>query len=162
MAVIYNPDTAPHSIFLPALRATTQSIGMRMTLALVRSDAEIESAIAAVAHETAHGLLAMPDSFTYVRRALITAQAAKHHLPAVYPFPAFATSGGLVAYGVDITDQDRQAASYIDQILKGTKPADLPVQQPTKFELDINLKTAKALGLTIPPALLASAAEVIE
>jgi len=162
VAVVYNPDTAPYSIFLPQLKNAMQSFAMQMVPMLVRSVAEIESAIAALGRQPAVGLLAIPDSYTYVHRALLTSQVAKHRVPAVYPFSVFATSGGLVSYGVETADQYRRASSYIDRILRGAKPGDLPVQAPTKFELVINLKTAKALGLTIPPALLARADEVIE
>ena len=104
----------------------------------------------------------MPDVFTAVHRGPVIRLAARYRLPAVYPFRYFATSGGLMSYGVDLRDLYRRAASYVDRILKGAKPADLPVQQPTKFELVVNLKTAKALGVTIPPFLLDSADEVIE
>jgi len=107
-------------------------------------------------------LVVPPDNFSYVHRELIFALAARHRLPAVYPFRFMAREGGLVSYGVDLGETFPRAAEYIDRILKGTKPADLPVQAPTKFELVINLKTAKALGLEIPPTLLARADEVIE
>jgi putative ABC transport system substrate-binding protein len=162
VAVVYNPDTAPHSIFLPPLKDAMQAFAMQMAPTLVRSVGEIESAIAALGREPAAGLLAIPDGYTYVHRALLTTQAAKHRVPTVYPFSVFAKGGGLVSYGVEIDEQFRRAASYVDRILRGAKPSDLPVQAPTKFELVINLKTAKALGLTIPPALLARADEVIE
>jgi len=162
VAVVYNPDTAPHSIFLPPLKDAMQAFAMQMVPTLVRSVGEIESAIAALGQEPAAGILAIPDAYTYVRRALVTAQAAKHRVPAVYPFSVFATSGGLVSYGVEVTDQWRRASAYVDRILRGANPGDLPVQKPTKFELVINLKTAKTLGLTIPPTLLARADEVIE
>ena len=162
VAVVYNPDTAPDSIFLPPLKNAMHSFAMQMVPTLVRTVAEIESAIAALGSEPAAGLLAIPDSYTYVHRALFTTQAAKHGVPAVYPFSVFATSGGLVSYGVEFTDQFRRASSYVDRILKGAEPGDLPVQEPTKFELVINLKTAKALGLTVPPSLIARADEVIE
>src|SRR5262249_29274894 len=162
VAVVYNPDTAPHSIFLPPLKDAMHAFAMQMVPTLVRSVAEIESAIAALARHRAAGLLAIPDGYTYVHRALVTAQAAKHRVPTVYPFSVFAMSGGLVSYGVEIADQFSRASSYVDRILRGAKPSDLPVQAPTKFELVINLKTAKALDLTIPPTLLARADEVIE
>ena len=113
---------APHSIFLPPLKDALQSFAMQMVPTLVRSAAEIESAIAALGREPTAGLLAIPDGYTYVHRALVTAQAAKHRVPAVYPFSVFATSGGLVSYGVEITDQYRRATSYVDRILRGAKP----------------------------------------
>jgi putative ABC transport system substrate-binding protein len=162
VAVLYNPDTAPHSIFLPPLKEAMQAFAMQMAPTFVRSVGAIESAIAALGREPAAGLLAIPDGYTYVHRALVTTQAAKHRVPTVYPFSVFAKGGGLVSYGVEIDDQFRRAASYVDRILRGAKPSDLPVQAPTKFELVINLKTAKALGLTIPSTLLARADEVIE
>jgi putative ABC transport system substrate-binding protein len=162
VSVVYNPDTAPHSIFLPPLKDAMQSLAMQMVPTLVRSIAEIESAIAALGREPATGLLAIPDIYTYVRRALVTSLAAKHRVPAVYAFSVFAKSGGLVSYGVEVNDQWRRASAYVDRILRGAKPGDLPVQEPTKFELVINLKTAKALELTVPQSLLARADEVIE
>ena len=115
-----------------------------------------------VGREPGGGLILPQDSFTLVHRQLIVALATRHRLPAVYAFRDFAAAGGLLSYGVDVIDQFRQAATYVDRILRGTNPADLPVQQPTKFELVINLKTAKALGLTIPETLLATADELIQ
>ena len=123
--------------------------------------AEIESAIAA-ARESGGGLIVMPDASNTVHRAQIVALAAQHNVPAVYYQRVFTASGGLMSYGTDLIDQYRRAAGYVDRILKGETPADLPVQAPTKFELVINLKTAKALGLEVPPTLLARADEVIE
>jgi putative tryptophan/tyrosine transport system substrate-binding protein len=108
------------------------------------------------------GLFVLPDIVTYVHRELIIALAARHRLPAIYPFRYFPAAGGLMSYGADPVDMFRRAAAYIDRILKGEKPADLPVQAPVKYELVINLKTAKALGLEVPPTLLARADEVIE
>jgi putative ABC transport system substrate-binding protein len=128
----------------------------------VRNAAEIELAIKAFGSQSNGGLIVQPDGITLGHRQLIIDLAAKHGLPAVYPFRVFAMEGGLMAYGINVADQFRRAASYIDRILRGAKPADLPVQAPTKFELVINLKTAKALGLTVPPQLLARADEVIE
>jgi putative tryptophan/tyrosine transport system substrate-binding protein len=128
----------------------------------VRNAAEIERAIDVFARESNGGLLVLPNPVNEGNRNLIIAMAARHRLPAVYAFRFFVTDGGLISYGVDLADQYRQAASYVDRILRGEKPAELPVQQPTKFALVINLKTAKALGLEIPPTLLARADEVIE
>jgi putative ABC transport system substrate-binding protein len=126
------------------------------------SDSEIERAIEAFAHGQNRGLVVAFDAFATVHRAKIVELAAKNRLAAVYPLRVFAEGGGLCSYGFNQEDQFRQAASYVDRILKGARPGDLPVQEPTKFELVINLKAAKALGLTIPPAVLARADEVIE
>ena len=128
----------------------------------VREAPELESVVAAHAREPNSGLLVMPDSFMNVHSADIVSLATRHRLPAVYPFHFFAEGGGLLSYGNDLFDSFRRAAGYVDRILKGEKPADLPVQAPTKYELVINLKTAKALGLEVPPTLLARADEVIE
>jgi ABC-type uncharacterized transport system substrate-binding protein len=123
---------------------------------------EIERAIAAFAHSSNAGLILTASALAFVHRNLIVTLAARHKLPAVYFARAFVAAGGLVSYGTDVIDQYRRAAGYIDRILKGEKPADLPVQAPTKYELVVNLKTAKALGLTVPLPLLARADEVIE
>jgi putative ABC transport system substrate-binding protein len=128
----------------------------------VRDAAEIERAITAFAGQSNGGLIVQPDAITSAHRRLIINLAAKFSLPAVYPFRFFVTDGGLMAYGVNVVDQFRSAASYIDRILRGTKPGDLPVQAPTKFELVINLNTAKALGLDVADSLLARADAVIE
>jgi putative ABC transport system substrate-binding protein len=128
----------------------------------VRDASEIERAIAAFARTSNGGLIVTASAVATSHRDLIVKLAARHRLPAVYPARFFVTSGGLISYGPDRNDQYRGAASYVDRILKGEKPADLPVQAPTKYELAINLKTAKALGLTVPPTLLAQANEVIE
>jgi putative ABC transport system substrate-binding protein len=124
--------------------------------------AEIERAISVFARAPNGGLIVLPSPTALIHRARTAAQAALHQLPAIYPFRPSVMAGGLMSYGIDLSYQFRQAASYIDRILKGEKPGDLPVQQPTKFQLVINLKTAKALGLTVPPTLLAIADEVIE
>ncbi len=123
---------------------------------------DIESALSALASEPNGGVVVMPDAFTPVHRGLIIALTARYRLPAVYPFRFFATSGGLMSYGVNVMEQFPRAAAYVDRILKGAKPTDLPVQQPTKFELVINLKTAKALGLNVSDSFLQRADEVIE
>ena len=128
----------------------------------VRDAGAIERAIAAFAQGSNGGLIVFGSPGATIHRDLIIALSAKHRLPAVYSTRYFAASGGLISYDPDFLDQHRRAAGYVDRILKGEKPADLPVQQPTKYELVINLKTAKALGLTVPPALLARADEVIE
>jgi len=128
----------------------------------VHDTSEFDTVIAAQALEPNSGLIVMPDTFTVAHRVEITSLAARYRLPAIYPFRLFAEVGGLLSYGVDLTDNFRRAATYVDRILKGEKPSELPVQAPTKYELIINLKTAKALGLTIPHNLLVLADEVIE
>jgi len=138
------------------------SFGVELSPIDVRDAGEIERDVAAFAGETKGGLIVTGSSGAAVHRELIIMLAARHRLPAVYPFRNYVTSGGLISYGPDPTDQFRRAAGYVDRILKGEKAADLPVQAPTKYELVINLKTAKALGLTVPPSLLARADEVIE
>ena len=162
VAVVYNPDTAPHALFWPALDTAAPSLGMTLTRAAVRDPAAIESAIAAVAGEPGGALVLMPDVFLVRHRALIISLSARHRVPAIWSLRDWVREGALMSYGPDLIDQFRRAASYIDRILRGAKPADLAVQQPTKFEMAINLKTAKALGLTVPPLLVAQADEVIE
>ena len=163
VAMLFNPVSAPYAEYwLTPLQAAATSFAVEAISAPVRDRSELETVIAAQAREPNGGLIAMPDSFLEVNRVEITSLAARYRLPAVYPFRLFAEVGGLLSYGVDRTDNFRRAATYVDRILKGEKPAELPVQTPTKYELVINLKTAKALGLEIPPALLARADEVIE
>ena len=162
VAVILNLEQPPHVAMWRSIEATAPSFGVRLTPADAPGPEEIERAIEGFAREPNGGLIVLPSPITQVHRELITALAARHRLPAAYVFRFFVTSGGLVSYGIDPADQARQAAGYVDRILKGEKPADLPIQQPTKFELVINLKTAKALGLDIPTSLLARADEVIE
>jgi putative ABC transport system substrate-binding protein len=162
VAVVLNPDQAPHVAMWHAIEAVASSFALRLTAAEVKKGAEIEPAIEAFAHEPNGGLIVVPSPIFSAHRELVTALAARHRLPAVYGYRLYVMSGGMVSYGVDPTDLFRRAALYVDRILKGENPADLPVQNPTKFELIINLKTAKALGLTVPPMLLARADEVIE
>jgi ABC-type uncharacterized transport system substrate-binding protein len=145
-----------------AIRAVAQSLGMEVRPVDVRDSGEIERAITAFARGSNAGLIVTGSPAAIVHRALIVALAARHRLPAVYNTRIFVANGGLISYGIDLTDQFRRSASYIDRILKGEKPADLPVQAPTKYETVINLKTAKALGLEIPSSVLARADEVIE
>ena len=128
----------------------------------VRSEAEIEAVIAKLAREPASGLVGMTDSFINEHRKTIIELADRHRLPAIYSFRLYAADGGLMSYGADVDDMFQRAAAYVDRILRGEKPGDLPVQQPSKFELVVNLKAAKALGLTVPLTLLGSADEVIE
>jgi putative ABC transport system substrate-binding protein len=162
--LLFNPQTAPYvaQYYQRPFEAAAPSFGVQATAAVVHQTGEIEAAIADMAREPGGGLVVPPDNFSYVHRELIFALAARHRLPAVYPFRFMAREGGLISYGVDLGETFPRAAEYIDRILKGTKPADLPVQAPTKFELAINLKTASTLGLTVPPTLLALADEVIE
>ena len=162
--VIFNPDTAPGggSFFLKSVAASAPALQVEVLPFPVRSDDEIGRAIAGLGREPGGGLIVMLDIFAAVHRPAIIAQAATHRVPAVFPWRFGATDGGLVAYGVDVVDLHRRAAGYADRILKGAKPGDLPVQQPTKFELVINLKTAKALGIEVSPTLLATADEIIE
>jgi putative ABC transport system substrate-binding protein len=163
IAMLFNPVSATYADYwLNPFRAAAPSFAVEAIAAPVRDTSELESVIAAQAREPNGGLIAMPDSFTDAHRVEITSLAARYRLPAVYPFRFFAEVGGLLSHGVDRTDNFRRAATYVDRILKGEKPADLPVQTPTKYELVINMKTAKALGLPVPPTLLARADEVIE
>ncbi len=162
VAVLFNPEQIPQAGMLRAVEAVAPSVGVQLTATAVRDAAEIERAIDRFAREPSGGLVVLPSGATIVHRDLIIALAARYRLPAVYQYRLFVTEGGLMSYGNDLADQYRQAASYVDRILRGEKAGDLPVQAPTKFELVINLKTAKALGLTVPPGVLAMADEVIE
>jgi putative ABC transport system substrate-binding protein len=163
VALLFNPATAPYAEnWLNPFKAAAASFGVQAIAAPVHDTPELESALAALAGEPSGGLIVMPDTFTTARRAEIAATAARHRLPAVYPFRYFVEFGGLLSYGSDLVHDFRRSATYADRILKGAKPGELPVQAPVKFELVINLKTAKALGLTIPDSLLARADEVIE
>jgi putative ABC transport system substrate-binding protein len=163
VAVVYNPTTAPYApSLLRSVEAAAPSFAMEPIDTPVRDAAETGRALDAFAQKPNSGLLVLPDASTLLDRDLIIARAAQHRLPAVYPFRYFAVNGGLVSYGTDAADTHRQAVSYVDRILRGTKPEELPVQAPNKFELVVNLKTAKTLGLDVPPALLARADEVIE
>jgi putative ABC transport system substrate-binding protein len=158
---IYNPTTIPPG-FLRNLETIAPSISVQIVQMPVHDAAEIEPTIAALAREPGTGLVVLPDIFMVANRAQIVASAAKHALPAIYASGLWTKNDGLISYGPDTPNLFYRAASYVDRILKGEKPADLPVQAPTKYELVVNLKTAKALSLTIPPSLLARADEVIE
>ena len=165
VAILFNPKTAPQSVYyLKILQASAETLGLTLTAAQVASAQDIEAAINDLAKFPNGGFVIMPDLFTAAKtqRDLIISLAARLHIPAVYAFTFFVKDGGLISYGTDNSDLLRRAAEYVDKILHGAKPADLPVQLPTKFELVINLKTAKALGLTIPHNLLVLADEVIE
>jgi putative ABC transport system substrate-binding protein len=163
VALLFNPTTAaPIQFYLPSIQAAAQFRDVKVSNAPVHAKDEIEGVIAALARDPGSGLMAMPDTFNAENLELTVALAARYRIPAISYPPLFAKLGGLVSYGVDFTGLFRQAAGYIDRILKGAKPADLPIQLPTKFTLVINQKTAKALGLTVPLTLQASADEVIE
>ena len=163
VAFLFNPATATYAEFwLNPFKAAAASIAVEAIVAPVRDRSELESVVAAQAREPNGGLMVMPDSFTDFHRVEITSLAARYRLPAVYAYRFFAVLGGLLSYGVDLSDHFRRAATYADRILKGEKPANLPVQAPTKYDLTINLKTAKALGLDVPPLLQQRADEVIE
>jgi len=162
VALASNPDNLSNLPFLRAIEAAAPTLATELTKVPVRSAAEIEPALATIARQGGNGLMCLPDPFTNAHRDLIVGLAARYRLPAIYFLRSFVAAGGLVSYGIDVTDLFRRAAAYVDRILKGAKPADLPVQQPTKFELAINLKAAKALGLDVPSSLLALADEVIE
>jgi putative ABC transport system substrate-binding protein len=162
VTVILNPDQPPHVAMWRAIEALAPSLGVRSAAASVREAGEIGPAIEAVSRDPHGGLIVLSSPITSAHREQITTLAARHRLPAVYSFRFFVTSGGLLSYGIDPIDTFPLAASYVDRILRGTKPADLPVQQPTKFELAVNLRTAKALGLAIPESFLLRADEVIE
>jgi putative ABC transport system substrate-binding protein len=164
VALLFNPETSAGggSDFARLLEEGARALSVQSTAGPVHEPGDIERTIEAFARGPNGGLLVLPDNFINAHRELIVALAERYRLPAIYPFRFFVRSGGLLSYGVDVIDMYRGAASYVDRILKGAKPGDLPVQQPTKFELVINLKTAKALGLTVPPSLLARADEVIE
>jgi putative ABC transport system substrate-binding protein len=160
--VLYYPDNPNWRGYLPPLEAAAQSLGVRVGATPVADIGEIARYIEAFAREPSAGMVVLPSGLTVANWDTIPRLAAQHRLPAMYPFKFFAVSGGLAAYGSDFNDPFRRAAQYVDLILRGAKPSDLPVQAPTKFELVINLKTAKALGLTVPDKLLAMADEVIE
>ena len=160
-AIMFNPDTAVSS-FMPSFETAARSLKVVPIIAPVHSDPEIETAIIALGREPGGGLVVMPELFVFAHRAPIILAAARNNVPAVYSFPFFARDGGLLSYGPDVGDDFRRAATYVDRILRGAKPGDLPVQFPTKFEMAVNLKTAKALGLAVPPSILLRADEVIE
>jgi putative ABC transport system substrate-binding protein len=161
-AVLRDPATTAGVGQFAVIQSVASSIGLDVRPINVRDAGEIERAVTATAHSPNAGLVVTASASSLIHSALIITLAERHKLPAVYPRRSFVAAGGLISYGVDPLEQVRQAAGYIDRILKGDKPADLPVQAPTRYELLINLKTAKALGLTVPPMLLARADEVIE
>jgi putative tryptophan/tyrosine transport system substrate-binding protein len=160
--LIYHPETTPRDQFVRPVEMAALALGLKLTAVGVGDASEIERAFDDSAPQSDGALIVFPAIVTGIHRQLIVDFAARNRMPTVYPFRYFVTIGGLVSYGINPMEEVRQAASYIDRIFKGEKPADLPVQQPTKFELVINLKTAKAIGLDIPPSVLARADEVIE
>jgi putative tryptophan/tyrosine transport system substrate-binding protein len=164
VAIMFNPNTAAGrgSYYLPSFETAARSFKLEAIAAPVRNDAEVEATIALLGREKGSGLVAMPDGFSLVHRAPIILHAAQNKIPAIYWHSIIARDGGLLSYGPDTGDMFRRAAPYIDRILRGAKPAELPVQLPTKFQMAVNLKTAKALGLTLSPSILLRADEVIE
>jgi putative ABC transport system substrate-binding protein len=161
-AIMFNPDIANASIFMPSFETAARSLKVVPIRAPVHSDVEIETAIIALRREPGGGLVVISDVFTFVHRAAIILAAARNNVPAVYNVSDFVRDGGLLSYGADAVDTWRRAASYVDRILRGEKPRDLPVQFPTKFEMIVKRKTATTLGLAIPPSIMLRADEVIE
>jgi ABC-type uncharacterized transport system substrate-binding protein len=163
VAMIYNPESIPGggAFYLKPFIDTATEFKIEPIMVEVRSPAEIENGISQLARKAYPGFMVMPDNFISVHRDLFISLAARHHIPAIYPYRYFAEAGGLISYGVDAIDLFRRASEYVSRILKGASPADLPVQAPTKFELVINLKTAEELGLTIPRILIAGASTLI-
>jgi putative tryptophan/tyrosine transport system substrate-binding protein len=164
VALLFNPETAPYgdSYFLPSFEQAARSFKLEPVAARVRSEIEIEEAIVTLGHEPKAGLVVMGDSFMVLNRARIISFANRNNVPSVNPDTSSVRAGGLLCYAADIGEEFRRAATYVDRILRGTKPAELPVQTPTKLVISVNLGTARALGLTVPPAILLRADEVIE
>jgi putative tryptophan/tyrosine transport system substrate-binding protein len=162
-ATMFNSDVAPHAPYLlRSIEAGSRELGIATIAAPVRTDAEVETVVASLAGDGDGALIVIPDPFTIGHRQAIIRAAASHRIPAIYSYRLFADDGGLMAYSADISEQYHGAAGYVDRILKGANPAELPVQQPTKYQFVVNLKTAKALGLTVPITLLARVDQVIE
>jgi putative tryptophan/tyrosine transport system substrate-binding protein len=164
VSIMFNPDASSRhlSFFFPQAETLASSIAVDLAAAPVRSPAEIESVFANIGRDEAQGLVVMPDNFMSIHRALIIEQAARLRVPAIYPYRYYATEGGLMACGPDMFDLYRRTSAYVDRILRGSKPADLPVQAPVKVDLVVNLRTAEALGLSVPRIVMARASEVIE
>jgi putative ABC transport system substrate-binding protein len=166
IALIFNPGTAGGGVrggnYLSSVEAAGPQLGIELVASPVHDDTELDRAIESMAFKAGGGLIVNPDVFTTVHRERIIGLAAQYRLPAIFPYRQFVTGGGLMSFGIDLNDLCRRSGSYSARILRGEMPSDLPVQLPTKFELVINLKTAKALGLTIPETLLATADEVIQ
>jgi putative ABC transport system substrate-binding protein len=161
-AIMFNPDTAAVSTYMPSFETAARSLKVVPITAAVHSDVEIETVIIALGREPGGGLVVMPDPFISVHRAPIILAAARNNVPAVYYDSTYARDGGLLSYGPDRVDTWRRPATYVDRILRGEKPGDLPVQLPTKFEMIVNRKTATALGLAVPPSIMLRADEIIE
>jgi putative ABC transport system substrate-binding protein len=162
-AVMFNPETTPHyTVFLRSFETVPPPRPLEIKATPIGTEADIEQAVAQIAREPGGGLIVPPDTFTVVHRGLIIRTAAQHRVPAIFSYRQFVREGALIAYGPDTTDIFQRSASYVDRILKGANPGDLPVQAPNKFELAINVKTARRLGLDLPPTLLGLADEVIE
>jgi putative ABC transport system substrate-binding protein len=159
---MFNPDTGPASLYVPSFERAARSLKVAPIPAPVHSDGEIETALIALEREPGGGLVVMGDVFVAAHRASIISAAARNNVPAVYYVSTFVRDGGLLSYGADRIDSWRRAATYVDRILRGEKPGDLPMQFPVKYEMVLNLKTAKALGLAIPPSILLRADEVID
>jgi putative tryptophan/tyrosine transport system substrate-binding protein len=162
VGVLWNPANTAHPSLVREAESSARALGLQLQLAGVRGPDEIDNALAVMAREHVGALMVLPDSMFVAQRTRLAELATKHRLPAMYGLRLHAEAGGLMAYSANMQDSARRVASFVDRILKGAKPADLPIEQPTKFEFVINLKTAKALGLTIPPAVLARADEVIQ
>jgi putative ABC transport system substrate-binding protein len=162
VALLINPDGPTANSVAQLTQKAAQALGRRLVVLRASNEQEIETALAGVAEQTVGGLIVAPDGFFAARRNQLAALAASHRIPAIYEGSAYALAGGLISYGADNVEGHRLAGLYVGKILKGTKPADLPVLQPAKFDLVLNLKTAKALGITIPSALLVQATELIE
>jgi putative ABC transport system substrate-binding protein len=163
IGVIFNPETAPYyRSFLPFVETASRQLGVKQIVIPIHDSNRIADTLEQLAKEPNTGVIVTPAALFTNAREVIIMTAARLRLPTIYPYSHFAENGGLVSYGFDVRDMFQRAAAYVDRILKGAKPANLPAQQPTKFELVVNLKTAKALGLTVPPSLLATANEVIE
>jgi putative ABC transport system substrate-binding protein len=162
VAAIFNPKTAPYAYYLPALKAAAQKLRVQLIEAPVSSESDIEKVIGELGIGKESGVFVMPDAFLSVHRKVVIGLTAQRRIPAIYPRRQFVVDGGLIGYGVDFLDLHRRAASYVDRILRGVKPQDLPVEYPRKFELAVNMRTAKALGITIPDSILAQAELMIE
>jgi putative ABC transport system substrate-binding protein len=160
--VLWNPANPANASFLTVMRSAARKLGVKLRPEEIRDPGGFDSAFASMSAERAQALVVLDDPLTMSYRGRIAELAAKYRLPAMYRFRDFADAGGLMSYGANVVDLWRRAAAYVDKILKGAKPGDLPIEQPTQFELVINMKTAKALGLRIPPSLLVRADQVIE